>query len=77
MLVVDLAKNLGLDEKEREGLASFLRRLLNDLEAGKNVRVALDLKALINELEYVKEVPSPSSHGEKLGPSLIAESVWV
>ena len=68
--------NLGLAEKEREGLASFLRKLLNDLEAGKNVRVALALKALIDELECRREAISPSPQVEKLSSSLIAESVW-
>ncbi len=40
-----------LEDRQRDVLVSFLRRVLVDLEDGKVVRVALDLQSLIGELE--------------------------
>ena len=53
-----------MGERRKVEIASFLRRLLNDLEAGKVVRVALDLQALIQELE---EEPSQKHRGAANG----------
>ena len=38
-------------EKHENEAISLLRKILNDLEAGKIVRVALDIQALIQDLE--------------------------
>jgi hypothetical protein len=60
-----------MNERQRDELVSFLRRLLNDLEAGKVVRVALDLQALVRELEEearASTAQSPSDASEALTP---------
>jgi hypothetical protein len=60
-----------MNERQRDELVSFLRRLLNDLEAGKVVRVALDLQALVRELEEearASTAQSPSDTPEALTP---------
>jgi len=42
---------MGMDEKHEAEAISLLRKILSDLEAGKIVRVALDLQTLIQDLE--------------------------
>jgi hypothetical protein len=65
-------------EKDREGLLSFLHRLLNDLEAGHVVRVALNIQTLIHELERqgqeAKSRTQPNT--ANLGSGRVAESTW-
>jgi len=44
-----------MGEKNEVEAISLLRKILSDLEAGKIVRVALDLQALIQDLETVQK----------------------
>ena len=86
--MLEMVADLDIDDRQREDLVSFLRRLLSELEAGRAVQAALHLQAFIDELEErerqgslmesrgPEQAPGPSSPSPRILSGMVAESIW-